>query len=331
MSLDFVAIDFETANSFRGSACAVGLVRVTDGAVVDRQMRLIKPVTRDWNPKRSPLKLLFDPFNVSIHGLTHADVKDASPWHQAWPGILDYTAGLPLVAHYAAFDMGVIRDALVADGDDWPTLDYLCTVILSRVTYDIPSHSLPYVAQAAGVAFDEDRYHQADYDAELSARILIEIAHRHGASTITDVATAAGVRIGSITPDGWRGAAKVFHHLRGADFPVNPDADPGHPFWGRHICITGTLAIERRDALARIAQVGGLPMNSVTKATDVLVIGEQDGAKLRPGMTRSIKQEKAASLREQGQILELLTEQEFRRNLDETGSEGRRLQRPPGG
>lgn len=232
MALDFVAIDFETANSFRGSACAVGLVRVSNGEVVDRQMRLIKPVPRDWNPKQQPLRSLFDRYNVMIHGIAPEDVMDAPPWHQAWPDILKYTGGLPLVAHNASFDMGVIRDALAADGDDWPTLDYLCTVVLSRVTYDLPSHSLPFAAQAAGVAFDEERYHQADYDAELSARILLDVARRHGASTIADVARAAGVRIGSITPDGWRGAAKNLHRapLRGADFPVNPDADPGHPF-----------------------------------------------------------------------------------------------------
>ena len=32
--LDFVAIDFETANSYRGSPCSVGLVRVRNGSPV---------------------------------------------------------------------------------------------------------------------------------------------------------------------------------------------------------------------------------------------------------------------------------------------------------
>ena len=43
MAVDFVAIDFETANGFRGSACAVGLVRVRDGAVVDTYASLLQP------------------------------------------------------------------------------------------------------------------------------------------------------------------------------------------------------------------------------------------------------------------------------------------------
>ncbi|HBU41902.1 MAG TPA: DNA polymerase III subunit epsilon, partial [Microbacterium sp.] len=35
MSLDFTAIDFETANSSNASACAVGLARVRDGEIVE--------------------------------------------------------------------------------------------------------------------------------------------------------------------------------------------------------------------------------------------------------------------------------------------------------
>jgi DNA polymerase III epsilon subunit-like protein len=35
VSLDFTAIDFETANSYRGSPCSVGLVKVRDGQIVD--------------------------------------------------------------------------------------------------------------------------------------------------------------------------------------------------------------------------------------------------------------------------------------------------------
>ena len=36
MSLDFTAIDFETASGRPGSACSVGLVRVRDGQVVHK-------------------------------------------------------------------------------------------------------------------------------------------------------------------------------------------------------------------------------------------------------------------------------------------------------
>ena len=36
--LDYTALDFETANSYRGSPCAVGLVRVRDGQPRKREL-----------------------------------------------------------------------------------------------------------------------------------------------------------------------------------------------------------------------------------------------------------------------------------------------------
>ena len=46
--LDFTAIDFETANGFRGSPCAVGAVRVRDGVMVDLSLIHISEPTRPY-------------------------------------------------------------------------------------------------------------------------------------------------------------------------------------------------------------------------------------------------------------------------------------------
>ena len=43
---DFVAIDFETANTSADSACSVGLVKVVSGAIVETAVHLIRPPTR---------------------------------------------------------------------------------------------------------------------------------------------------------------------------------------------------------------------------------------------------------------------------------------------
>lgn len=49
--LDYTAIDFETANSYRGSPCSVGLVKVRDRQVVDTRQWLIRPpeAADGWN------------------------------------------------------------------------------------------------------------------------------------------------------------------------------------------------------------------------------------------------------------------------------------------
>jgi DNA polymerase-3 subunit epsilon len=61
----FVAIDVETANPDLASICQVGVVTFENGSVVGTWQQLINP--EDY----------FDPWNVSIHGITESTVKDS--------------------------------------------------------------------------------------------------------------------------------------------------------------------------------------------------------------------------------------------------------------
>lgn len=76
MSLSYCAIDFETAHWFRGSPCAVGLVKVVDGAVVDTRRCLMRP------PKGCDE---FDEFNISLHGITPEMVQHEPRFAQRLP------------------------------------------------------------------------------------------------------------------------------------------------------------------------------------------------------------------------------------------------------
>lgn len=184
MSLDFTAIDFETANSHPSSACAVGLVRVRDGSVEDRARWLIRPPAgRD----------AFLPFNVKIHGITPEMVADAPDWAGQLEDLRSFIDADTVVAHNASFDMGVIRAACAETVTPTPKLRYLCSVQVSRKTYDIPSHRLPLAAAAAG--FGEFQHHEALADAEACAAIIIDAARRHEASDISALAKATGLRL----------------------------------------------------------------------------------------------------------------------------------------
>lgn len=62
--------------------------------------------------------------------------------------------------------------------------------------------------------------------------------------------------------------------------------------------------------LQKIKDVGGIPSDSVTAKTDVLVVGQQDYKKVGDsGM--SGKQKKALQLLEKGKEIEILSESEF--------------------
>ncbi|MEW5729744.1 MAG: 3'-5' exonuclease [Pseudomonadota bacterium] len=155
----FAAIDFETADQGRDSACAVALVVVRDGAVTDAVHHLIRP------PRR---RILF----THIHGIRWADVEDAPDFGQVWPAIAPLVAAAPfLVAHNAPFDKGVLEGCCAAHGIPSPGKQFVCTVQAARRTWPhLPRHRLPDVCGHLGLELD---HHQALSDAMACARILL--------------------------------------------------------------------------------------------------------------------------------------------------------------
>lgn len=189
MPLDYVAIDFETANSSSASACSVGLVKVRDGRVVDKAGWLIKPpFGHDF----------FSEWNTRIHGIVEDDVVDALGWAEQLPDLLAFVGDDPLVAHNAGFDMGVIRGACAATGLECPELRYFCSLQVARKTYTLDSYRLPMAAMAAG--FEGFNHHEALADAEACAAIIAHAATRHGATTVDELAAAASIRITMLRP-----------------------------------------------------------------------------------------------------------------------------------
>lgn len=187
MSLDFTAIDFETANPNRASACSVGLARVRDGQIVAELATLIRPPAAYSE---------FYAINTSVHGITAAMVADAPPWRQAVLRISDFVGDDLLVAHNASFDMSVVAQACAAERIQAPTADFLCTLELARQILRLRSHKLPDVAAALGV--DLTGHHDALADARCAARIAIAMATLHGHDKLEQLAQSFGVRIGHL-------------------------------------------------------------------------------------------------------------------------------------
>ncbi|MDN4615778.1 exonuclease domain-containing protein [Leifsonia sp. F6_8S_P_1B] len=187
MTLDFTAIDFETANSSAASACSVGLIKVRDGKVVDRAGWLIRPPFGHDH---------FQEWNVRIHGIQPEQVVDALGWVEQLADLVAFAEDDHLVAHNAGFDMGVIRAACAATAVECPEYRYLCSLQVARRTYSLESYRLPVAAMAAG--FEDFHHHDALADAEACAAIVVHAARRHGAATIDDLAELCGARVGRI-------------------------------------------------------------------------------------------------------------------------------------
>ncbi|MCJ8504985.1 3'-5' exonuclease [Kocuria flava] len=189
----FTAIDFETANRFPGSPCAVGLVRVRDGVVVEERSAYMRPPrTRDG----------FDPGNVRVHGITARTVAGHPRFEQLWPRIeawiLAEDPGELLVAHNARFDMGVIRAACAATGTRHAPLSYACSLALARRGYELASYALPRAAEAAGVPLG--RHHDALEDARACAGVVVDLVRRAGAVTVPEALAGAGLAVRRLEP-----------------------------------------------------------------------------------------------------------------------------------
>ena len=313
--LDYTAIDFETANSYRGSPCSVGLVRVRDGQAVDERHWLIRPPEgADW----------FDGWNTSIHGITADMVAEAPRWKDVLPHILSFIGDDVVVAHNAGFDTGVIRYACAADNIEWPKLDFLCTLVLARRALALPTYRLPYVAESLGFLLDD--HHDALADANAVVEIVARLAAKQGVTDLASLAASVGVGIGRMGGGIYRGSAATAAAAGGRSFTpieVNPEADPAGYLYGRVVVFTGTLMSMTRDvARQECAKIGAIPQDDTTKRTNVLVVGDVNPAVLRAGSNLTGKTRKAFELQDKGQEIEVMTEDDFLRCLSGNNLDG---------
>ena len=313
MSLNFVAIDFETANPSRASACAIGLTEIKDGALSKTKSLLFRPPVG------------FDEFsgwNIAIHGITPSTVAGEPRFAELWPEILDFIGGQIIVAHNASFDMSVLRSTLRASDLDWPEYSFACTMAMSRQMFDITSHGLSHVAHKIGISWDEDRHHDALYDSEICADIAVAMSRIREQEDISGLLHSLGLSKGQLYRDGWETchvnhySADSLHHTRiklsASEIEINAHADVSHPLYGKQVVFTGALhSMSRNDAWVELGKIGAIPSENVTKATNVIVVGQQDISRLKPGVVHSTKFQKAEKLKDSGQDIEVIAERDF--------------------
>lgn len=167
MLRDFTAIDFETASHHPTSACSIGIVVVRDGAIVEEVSRLMRPEPFYFYRKF-----------IDIHGITPRMVQDAPTFYDAWEEISPYFDTDALVAHNAAFDMGVLR-ACLENADVYARLpESYCTCRLARkLVKGLPNYKLNTLCDHFDIALN---HHEALSDARGAAKIMLELARISG-------------------------------------------------------------------------------------------------------------------------------------------------------
>lgn len=308
--MDFVALDLETANEDRGSACEIGLVRFSEGQVVDRFQSLIY---QDY----------FNPFNVSLHGITEKQVAKAPSFDEVWVEAENFIGSSPLLAHNAGFDISVLFRSL-GNGNIRNTHTYFCSMVLSRRMLDISYFGLPGVTEFLGIEYPMN--HRAETDAEAAGRVATALMARSSVASLDHLADSLRVSPGSLSSSGFSGSRykgdpggsglsmaekkKILEAVPESERYEDPD------FAGKRIVFTGALmGMKRDDAEIAVMKAGGLPTSSVSKKTNMLVFGYQDPRALK-GKALSGKRQAVEKLRADGVDIETVDELQFMQMLN---------------
>jgi DNA polymerase III subunit epsilon len=299
---EFVALDFETATASRDSACAVAVAAVEGGRVTKVGRWLIQPPDNNYQG-----------FNIAIHGITPEMTANSPSMANVWPEVLQWIGGRPLVAHYAPFDLSVLRHSLSAAGSDWPELVYFCTCALARRAWPGRlSYRLPDLATECGLTF---AHHDPGADAATAGELAIACCGVASTTTLEGASKALGMIPGRLTRNSW--TANGIARTRLADLTPTVDTIPDDSdFKDRIVVFTGTLScgLTRPEAAQLVVNSGGTVASTISRKVNYLVLGMQDAYRVKDG-EHSTKMLKAAELRAAGFPIELLAEDDFLRML----------------
>lgn len=299
-NLNFVAIDLETANYQRNSICEIGITIVRDSQIVSSKSWLVRPENNEY-----------DGFNISIHGITPSMTKKSSSFKQVWQEVEPYLTNQLVVAHNTSFDMYSLRDSFDKDGITYPSFQHLCSCRIAKYAFkDTYSYSLSPLCEAMNIQFDQ--HHRAESDSEACAKVFIKAIELSGVSSIDELEEKYHFKRGEFTPSSFTPQLAENHSIKVGDIKCNPElVDEGNYFYGKTVCFTGTMSFSvRADLWQKIADIGGIPVDSVTKKTQILVVGQQDYKKVGESGLSS-KQKKAIELKNKGLDIEIMSESEF--------------------
>ncbi|WP_035287786.1 exonuclease domain-containing protein [Clostridium sp. KNHs214] len=300
--MNFVAIDFETANEKRNSPCSIGLVVVKNGEIIEKVYHLIKPK-----------EMRFMPINIGIHGIRPHMVKDELEFDKVWEKIKHYFNDNLVIAHNASFDISVLRNTLELYDIKMPSFKYICTMKLSKNFYsNLDNARLNTVNNFLGYEF---KHHDALADAMACSNILLNISQELNSKNINEISKLLGVTLGYVNENGYKSSStkgRIFRKSNKQPSRKNIiESFNFTAFKDEIVVFTGRLAsITRDEAMILVRKLSGNVGSSVTKKTTCIVTNTKDIENLnREEMSNKLR--RAVDLKKNGQVIKFLNEEAF--------------------
>jgi DNA polymerase-3 subunit epsilon len=264
--LNFTAIDFETADAPRHTICAVGLVKVLDGEIVDNAYSLVRPPENHYGK-----------WQVDRHRITPEMTINQPEFNVVYQQLESYFSEYPLVAHQSSFDMDCLCKALAFYEIKPPTRQpYSCSLTISRAVWpDLLSHDLKSMSHNLGIKLIN--HHNAIEDAEACALVVIKACEAKRAYTLDGLVQACGLEMRFIGEHNAERESSVraatFSQKYGSLKPKNNEViDINHPLYGRRVVVSGDIRGKQRARIAQfVVDNRGIIRNKTSSKTDYVV------------------------------------------------------------
>lgn len=308
MYFDFVAIDFETANTNMNSACSIGLVEVKNNKIVNSFYSLIQPPT-----------LQFDEKNIEITNIHPEDVKNVPKFPDIWNDIKHYfTSDNIITAYNATFDMDVLKNCLLEYDLTIPNFEYVCAMDITNkiCPTDAGKRSLEYRCKFLDVSLENN--HNALCDATSCAEIVIKTMNIKKSINFTEffnflsqlnIKNFYDLKPYKVFPTK---QANKFNKVKIKEIsPTVECFDENNDFFNKSVVLTGDLnSFSRKDAMQKVVNLGGTLKSTVSKKVDYVIVGKQDKTIVgEDGL--SSKEKRALELINDGYDIKIINESEF--------------------
>jgi DNA polymerase-3 subunit epsilon len=205
--MDFVTIDFETADCQRNCPCEIGLTIVEKDKIIETKSWLIKPYCY---PN-------FDSSNIAIHGIFPDDVKNSPEFPELWREIGSLFENNFLMAHFASFDFSVLRATLNLYSIPFPCCTYGCTYIFSREIWKgLPRYGLAPLCSMLDIPL---KHHRAAPDSMATAELAIKAFSKADIKSLDEIKEKLQVNLGYLKPNEYRPCRKIKQQIVRKHYP----------------------------------------------------------------------------------------------------------------
>lgn len=302
----FITIDFEVASRYEYSPCAVSVYEFSNNKITELLSTLINPG-----------KVNFDLHLTELHGITSTMVKNAPSIDVVLQKICQLIDHKFVFAHNAGYDISQLITGCNLYKIDIPYFEYADSLMIAKRTWQkLINYKLDTVSEHLNI---ELKHHDSASDAIACGKIIIAALNEHCIDNIDDLLEKIKYKKGFYDNSWYHAHSMNLSHNNSchnsiSDYEriknISINTHIMTSLSGKYFVFTGALKMQRKEAMEIVASKGGIPEGGVTKNTNYLVVGRDDYGNFKEG-NKSNKMLKAEKLIQNGQDLEIITEDDF--------------------